>query len=228
MSIQFDEDNVEKNVDELVRKPKLQPRREPSDCITCVLVSLAGIVVLWIFTSTVLHACTPGTKLPGEPEPVVFLEEVYYHNELKPESPYATREEKCRAMDFYQQWDIVVMTPCRITCYGPPPFHIDSNVARCMDRSYTVRDSLDWALEMGLDGICAVSPGTPWYNDVRDPVPTILQVEDHGIYLVVDRTARYVTWPVVDIWVPYRVEDGYQEGEIWSHIKMVTELEARQ
>lgn len=104
----------------------------------------------------------------------------------------------------------------RITCYGPPVFPETNDTANGM----TVFSALNVAYGIGLDGICAVSPDTPWGSRIRDkttlPCPDgdqdcavlhyewnlpIIHIDGFGDYLVVDRTAQWVRG-VVDIYNP--------------------------
>ena len=87
----------------------------------------------------------------------------------------------------------------RITCYGPPTFTMDSVTASGL----TVGNAIAKAKSLGLDGIVAVSPDTPWYDDAprADIGIYVSGVSAPGFYLVCDRTARYVRG-VVDIYNP--------------------------
>lgn len=87
----------------------------------------------------------------------------------------------------------------RITHYGEPDFPIDNYTARWINgEGVTVRDGIEWADSLGLDGICAVDAATRWYNEVRDEFPPIIEIEDHGRYLAIDR----VGWGTdIDIYI---------------------------
>jgi len=87
----------------------------------------------------------------------------------------------------------------RITCYGPPTFTMDSVTASGL----TVGNAIAKAKSLGLDGIVAVSPDTPWYDDAprADIGIYVSGVSAPGFYLLCDRTARYVRG-VVDIYNP--------------------------
>jgi hypothetical protein len=102
----------------------------------------------------------------------------------------------------------------RITHYGPPLFPATNQVAR----GGTVSMWLQLAYDRGYDGICAVSPGTPWYDRVRDDMPPLLNVQGHGVYLAVDRMAAWIQG-TVDI---YEVD---QQGAMYAHDKIVVEME---
>lgn len=104
-------------------------------------------------------------------------------------------------------------TEYRITCYGPPQFPETNLTARGM----SVRSGLDLADSLGLDGICAVSPDTPWYSRIRDENPPIIHVDNYGDYLVVDRTASSVSG-VVDIYNP-----DLSPTNMWSEKREVYE-----
>ena len=106
------------------------------------------------------------------------------------------------------------LTMYRITHYGPPLFPATNQVAR----GGTVSMWLQLAYDRGYDGICAVSPGTPWYDRVRDDMPPILDVQGHGVYLAVDRMAAWIQG-TVDI---YEVD---QQGAMYAHDKIVVEME---
>lgn len=82
----------------------------------------------------------------------------------------------------------------RITCYGPPTFSNDSVTASGL----TVGNALAKAESLGLDGICAVTPDTPWYATAKD-AETGIHVAGFGFYLVCDRTAGYARG-TIDIW----------------------------
>jgi hypothetical protein len=87
----------------------------------------------------------------------------------------------------------------RVTCYGPPQFPQSNYVARY---PLTVADGLALAESMGLTGICAVSPDTPWYDDVTSDRLIVLHVEDHGEFLVLDRMASHKR-NGIDLYNPY-------------------------
>jgi hypothetical protein len=105
----------------------------------------------------------------------------------------------------------------RITVYGPPMFPTTNHVARW---PMTVGDCLECATALGLDGICAVSPDTPWYDRVRDDMPPIIEVEGHGQYLVVDRTATWIQ-STIDLWAA----DPWPGGTYFREWREVTEVE---
>lgn len=112
----------------------------------------------------------------------------------------------------------------RITVYGPPAFPKTNYVARWFGLSraetgFTIGDALDWAAALGLDGICAASPGTPWYGRVRDDMPPVLDVEGHGRYLCVDRTALRIR-NTIDLWVP----DPWPGGTYFREWREVSEV----
>ena len=104
----------------------------------------------------------------------------------------------------------------RVTCYGPPRFPESNLVARY---PLTVADGLSLAESMGLDGICAVSPGTPWYDDVVSERLVVLHVEDHGEFLVIDRMAARIR-NGVDLYNPFLSSTNQ-----WSHSKEVWVVE---
>ena len=93
---------------------------------------------------------------------------------------------------------------CRVTCYSPiEGFHASNYVCRGRSVEYWT----GYAQEHGLDGICAVSPATGYYEAARHEVdPRIILVKGHGKYLCVDRTATWLDnhYPqgTIDIWVP--------------------------
>ena len=106
----------------------------------------------------------------------------------------------------------------QITTYGPhdrPPFTLTSRVARYIGRhgeqGLSVGDAIDWATDLGCDGICAASKGpSGLYNMIRKIPPVIVQVEGHGKYLLVDRTTdnTNICWNTIDIW---SANDGFCE-----------------
>lgn len=75
----------------------------------------------------------------------------------------------------------------RITHYGRPLFPPSNYTARWPMK---VEEALNWSNELALDGICAVWTTTPWYNRIRDEHPPILYIEDHGLFLAVDRVGH--------------------------------------
>ena len=93
----------------------------------------------------------------------------------------------------------------RITCYGPPTFTADSVTASGL----TVGNAIAKAKSLGLDGIVAVSPDTPWYDDAPKAEVGVYVggVSAPGFYLVADRTARWVRG-VVDIYNPNISSEG--------------------
>jgi hypothetical protein len=95
---------------------------------------------------------------------------------------------------------------CHVTHYGPPTFTLGDPVAR---DGKSVGHWLELAKAGGLTGICAVSPGTKWYSEIRNPMPPILWVEGKGFYLAVDKTASRI-WNTVDIYEPD------QQGNMYS------------
>lgn len=118
----------------------------------------------------------------------------------------------------------------RITVYGPSRdgihrFPATNPVSRWFGRTrddtgFTVADALIWAEELGLDGICAASPGDyGLYSRHRDDMPAMIEVEGHGRYLVVDRTASFL-WNVIDLWVP----DPYPGGTYFAEYCSVKEI----
>jgi len=119
-----------------------------------------------------------------------------------------------------------------ITCYGPDRngiggFPLSSNVSRWFGRTrddidFTVEKSLEWAYELGLDGICAASPGpSGLYARHRDDILPIVEIEGHGRYLVIDRMDRSL-WNRLDIWVP----DPWLGGTYFSEPCNVQEIES--
>lgn len=136
---------------------------------------------------------------------------------VEPAAPYESTLEPVDNPDGPTESSIINTGPIpgstfRITCYGPPAFPETNYVARW---PMTVRECLDWSAELGLDGICAVGRGTPWWSDIYDDPPQILTVEDHGRYLVCDRIG---IGSDVDIWVP----DPHPGGTYFAHIRKVT------
>jgi len=120
--------------------------------------------------------------------------------------------------------------PMIVTCYGPARngngFPLTNHVSRWfgrtrVDTGFTVQDALSWASELGLDGICAASPGpSGLYSRHRDDNPAIVEIEGHGRYLVVDRMSSAL-WNRLDIWVP----DPWPGGTLFSHPCAVREIQ---
>lgn len=102
---------------------------------------------------------------------------------------------------------------CRITHYGPPSFTENDTTARCISirecLAMVTRYSIEWGIP--ISGFCAVSSSMPWYGDVRNDVPTLIHVQDHGLYLVLDRKGggdcQGVDLYLVD-------QDGFEFSEI--------------
>lgn len=120
----------------------------------------------------------------------------------------------------------------RITVYGPARngsggFPLTNYVSRWIGRTsdvkgFTVADALQWADELGLDGICASSPGrTHLYQRHRDEMPPAVEIEGRGRYLVVDHMADYLT-DRLDIWVC----DPWPGGTYFSENREVWEITA--
>lgn len=121
-----------------------------------------------------------------------------------------------------------------ITCYGPDRngiggFPLSSHVSRWFGRSrddtgFTVEEALSWAEDLGLDGICAASPGpSGLYSRHRDDIPAMIEIDGHGRYLVIDRMSS-VLWNRLDIWVP----DPWTGGTLFSHPCEVREIELQE
>lgn len=113
----------------------------------------------------------------------------------------------------------------RITVYGPPLFPESSHVSRWFGRTrdekpFTVASAMEWASDLGLDGVCAASPGpSGLYRRHREFPPVIIQVENHGRYLLVDRTDTSV-WNTIDIWVL----DPWPGGTYFCEHQQVSEV----
>ena len=96
---------------------------------------------------------------------------------------------------------------------GPPDHYPEDLTAR----GNSVRAGLFMAESLGLDGICAVGRDTPWYSRVRDDAPPVLEVEDHGTYLAIDRIGHGSD---IDIYS----EDCNPDGTMFAHSKRVWEV----
>ena len=80
----------------------------------------------------------------------------------------------------------------RISCYDRTGYNTASGLS--IDQALWLAES------RGADGICAVSPDTRYYSGRKvDPYQTI-SVEGHGVYMVVDCTARRIH-NTIDIFV---------------------------
>ncbi len=102
----------------------------------------------------------------------------------------------------------------RITCYSSSDGFPATNLV-C--RGGTVQEWVDYALDIGLDGICAAGGRTEWYSEAKHAhPPIILEITDHGRYLLVDRAPT--TSSVIDIWVPWKAG---VDGPMWNHWKEV-------
>jgi len=98
---------------------------------------------------------------------------------------------------------------CWVTHYGPPRFTADDTTAR----NITIAECLklvrqkEIAWNIDIDGFCAVHRALPWYDNVRDEIPVLIEVEGHGRYLVLDRKGPRDAVGV-DIYLPE--QDGYE------------------
>lgn len=135
-------------------------------------------------------------------------------------------------IEFRSEWVAIYdYGDMHITCYGPDRngiggFPKSGYVSRWFGRSredtgFTVEEAHSWADELGLNGICAVSPGpSGLYSRHRDDMPAIVEVMGHGRYLVVDRMADHL-WNCLDIWVA----DPWSGGTLFSESCEVQEIE---
>mgnify|MGYP001362308179 CR=1 FL=1 len=108
----------------------------------------------------------------------------------------------------------------RITHYGPPGFTANDVTASGKTISECLQMVSDLSAEWGLPitGFCAVSRSMPWYDNVRDEVPTLIQIQDHGYYLVLDRKGSGDVQGC-DIYEPL------QDGSAYSHARMVWKIQ---
>lgn len=171
--------------------------------IKTALVIAAALLMLVLFIVGV-----PLDSLPEDPDN--YGTEAQRAEMFEPvEGAVSTVAEEAEVHAYVQEGDMY-----RITHYGPPRFPLTNNVAR----GNTVEYWIDMAITAGLDGICAVSPGTPWYDKVRDDLPPVLWVRGHGCYLAVDRTARRIQG-TVDIYEP-----GQNGHDLYAHNRNVFEV----
>lgn len=160
------------------------------------IIILSAAILLYFLMNPVLNA---KPKPEDEWPPLVSLSAGEYESfgafgviENGIEYPYA----RAQAID---PDDIM---QCNVTVYGPPDFPHSNNTARCISHvgCMTVAEGIEWAKALALDGICAASPGTPYYDRIRDPMPPVVHIIGKGTYLVIDRMSSRLSG-CLDIYV---------------------------
>lgn len=168
------------------------------------LYSVTVVLFVWAFITTAMYGVT-NAQLNDYQIKDAFAHSVGETEDIAPSRVPTLEEEISMVEDPHFRVESTpqeYLTTYRITCYGPPPtggFPLTNMMASLM----TVQDGLDLADSMGLDGICAVSPGSlpKWYSRIRDETPPVLHIDGFGDFLALDRTANWVRG-VVDIYNP--------------------------
>lgn len=189
-------------------------------------------LMTWLFIAILINSQSSIIAMPAKTHPLHDIETKTKFSTSTVAPLHISEQQPDPVQDQDDEWFIINdYGLMRITVYGPSRdgthgFPATNFVSRWIgiDRSetgLTIRVALEWASELGLDGICAASPsGTnDLYQRHRETPPPIIEVEGHGRYLVVDRTATFI-YNTIDIWVA----DPWPGGTYFCERREVKEI----